>query len=394
MNERNNNESRNGGRNENAAVDMVATAQAVQQAGDAWRGPGAVKLIAPAMVNLFLGIGARREDGYHEAVSFLHAIALHDVLYLRRAAGRPSAGEVGAQAAAAAGTSVPRGTAGASAARDAAGTSAARDAAGTSDAADDATALAGPAHNVSVRMECIAREGLAPLPVAASENIVFRAIDALAHEVGRTEPDFLEVRLEKHIPHQAGLGGGSSDAAAALLGMARLWEIGPDDPALERVAHRLGSDVAFFLQGGCACFEGTGERFAHALEPMKRSLVLVRPVKGVSTAEAYRMFDEAPLPIDEGCLQQAKQAACASDVPLFNNLASASERLMPELDEVKAWLQSQPGVEGVLLCGSGSTTFAVVNGVNEACRLTAAAQARGWWARSTTFGSLRAAIVP
>ena len=102
--------------------------------------------------------------------------------------------------------------------------------------------------------------------------------------------------------------------------------------------------------------------FAHALEPMKRSLVLVRPVKGVSTAEAYRMFHEAPLPIDEGCLQQAKQAACASDVPLYNNLASASERLMPELDEVKAWLQSQPGVEGVLLCGSGSTTFAVVNG--------------------------------
>ena len=56
---------------------------------------------------------------------------------------------------------------------------------------------------------------------------------------------------------------------------------------------------------------------------------------------------------------------------------------MPELDEVKAWLQSQPGVEGVLLCGSGSTTFAMVNGVNEACRLTAAAQAKGWWARST-----------
>ena len=123
MNERNN-ESRNGGRNENDAVDLVATAQAVQQAGDAWRRPGTVKLVAPAKVNLFLGIGSRREDGYHEAVSILHAIALHDVLYLRRAAGRPSAGEVGAQAAAAAGTSVPRGTAGASAARDAAGTSA------------------------------------------------------------------------------------------------------------------------------------------------------------------------------------------------------------------------------------------------------------------------------
>ena len=80
MNERNN-ESRNGGRNENDAVDLVATAQAVQQAGDAWRRPGTVKLVAPAKVNLFLGIGSRREDGYHEAVSILHAIALHDVLH-------------------------------------------------------------------------------------------------------------------------------------------------------------------------------------------------------------------------------------------------------------------------------------------------------------------------
>ena len=117
-------------------------------------------------------------------------------------------------------------------------------------------------------MECIAREGLAPLPVAASENIVFRAIDALAHEVGRTEPDFLEVRLEKHIPHQAGLGGGSSDAAAALLGAARL--VG-DRPRRSRVgarrAHRLGSDVAFFLHGGCACFDGDGG----ARSPMRSS---------------------------------------------------------------------------------------------------------------------------
>ena len=238
MNERNN-ESRNGGRNENDAVDLVATAQAVQQAGDAWRRPGTVKLVAPAKVNLFLGIGSRREDGYHEAVSILHAIALHDVLYLRRATA-------------------------------------------PADSGDEAVALAGPAHNISVRVECIAREGLAPLSVAASENIVFRAIDALAHEVGRTEPDFLEVRLEKHIPHQAGLGGGSSDAAAALLGAARLWGMALDDPVLERVAHRLGSDVAFFLHGGCAYFDATGERFDHALEPMKRSLVLVRPVKGVS----------------------------------------------------------------------------------------------------------------
>ena len=142
MNERNN-ESRNGGRNENDAVDLVATAQAVQQAGDAWRRPGTVKLVAPAKVNLFLGIGSRREDGYHEAVSILHAIALHDVLYLRRATA-------------------------------------------PADSGDEAVALAGPAHNISVRVECIAREGLAPLSVAASENIVFRATRGPMREAARS----------------------------------------------------------------------------------------------------------------------------------------------------------------------------------------------------------------
>ena len=67
------------------AVDMVATARAVQQEADGWGGPGVLKLIAPAKVNLFLGIGPRRSDDYHEATSILHAIALHDVLYVRRA---------------------------------------------------------------------------------------------------------------------------------------------------------------------------------------------------------------------------------------------------------------------------------------------------------------------
>ena len=334
------------------AVDMVATARAVQQEADGWGGPGLLKLIAPAKVNLFLGIGPRRSDDYHEATSILHAIALHDVLYVRRAP-------------------TPERLAGAGEA-----------------------ALAGPVGNVRVGIECIAREGLEPLPVPAAENIVFRAVDALACELGREDEGAVEIRLEKHIPYQAGLGGGSSDAAAALLGMAHVWGVAPDDPVLERVARRLGSDVAFFLHGGCACFGGAGERFDHALAPMKKSLVLVKPTEGMSTAAAYRSFDEDPRRVDEDALAKARQAACALDVPLFNNLAPASERLMPELEDVKAWVQAQPGVEDALLCGSGSTTFAVVESLNAACRLTAAAQAKGWWARSTTFGSLRAALVP
>ncbi len=344
------------------AVDMVATARAVQQTSDRWQASGALKLIAPAKVNLFLGIGSRRDDGYHEATNVMHAITLHDVLYLRRAPASPVSAD---------GTGTDGDTAGAA-----------------------TTAFAGPSRNVRVDVECLACEGLAPLSVPAEENIVFKAVDALARELGRDAEDAVEIRLEKHIPHQAGLGGGSSDAAAALLGMARLWGVSADDPALERVAHRLGSDVAVFLHGECACFGGTGERFDRELAPTKGSLVLIKPAKGVSTAAAYGAFDEDPQAIDQNMLAAVRGAACAAEVPLCNNLAAASGRLMPELEDVRAWAFARPETRDVLLCGSGSATFALVDSLSDACRLAAAAQAKGWWARSTTFGSLKAALVP
>ena len=340
---------------EGPAVDMVATARSVQEASASWQDPSALKIAAPAKVNLFLGIGGRRDDGYHEAVSVLHAVALHDVLYMRRTSSEAipeSAFEAGE------------------------------------------AALAGSQKNIAVRLALASCEGLDPLPVACAENIVFRAVNALACELGITKPDSLEMRLEKHIPHQAGLGGGSSDAAAALLGAAKFWGVAPGDPAVERVARTLGSDVAFFLHGGCAYFDGAGERFVRALEPMKCALVLIKPASGVSTAAAYQTYDKDPMPVDERDLRQAETAVCAADVPLFNNLTAASERLLPELSAVREWAQSQPGVTDVLLCGSGSATFAMVDDFGRACRLSAAAQARGFWARTTLLGSLRVAIVP
>lgn len=337
------------------AVDMVATARSVQEASLAWTGPASLRIVAPAKVNLFLGIGARRADGYHEAASVLHAVALHDVLYMRREKGGKIADSV-------------------------------------FDAGE--AALAGPQKNIAVRVALAPCEGIAPLPVGCADNIVFRAVDAFACELGIEEPDALEIRLEKHIPHQAGLGGGSSDAAAALLGVAKLWGAASDEPALEKVARSLGSDVAFFLHGGCAYFEGTGDEFVRTLEPMKGSLVLVKPEAGVSTAAAYRAYDEEPEAVGADAMTCAKSAGSAVDVALFNNLAAASERLVPELAEVRSWLREQPGVNDALLCGSGSATFAMVDDFATACRISAAAQARGWWARATLFASLRAAIIP
>ena len=221
------------------AVDMLAVARIAQGVDIAgFAGPDAVKLVAPAKVNLFLDIGAKRADGYHEAVSIMHALMLHDVLRMKLAPGR---GE-----------------------------------------------------GLSVDLSCVAREGLAMLDVPVESNIVAKAVRLLAEKLERTADETVVACLEKHIPAEAGLGGGSSDAAAALLGAAHLWGVPADDPRIEEAARSLGADVAFFLHGGCACFTGVGDAFDHALAPMNGNVVLVKPEGGVSTAAAYRAFDEHP----------------------------------------------------------------------------------------------------
>ncbi len=328
--------------NERPKVDMFAAAREAQQRDEvAWGGSrgGSIKLLAPAKVNLFLGIGARRDDGYHEAETVLHALNLHDVLHMKRMPGVE--GEDG----------------------------------------------------LSVRVSMIPCEGLEVPDLPSEQNIAHRAIMRLAQRIGYDQHETIDVRIEKHIPAQGGLGGGSSDAAAALLGAAHFWGLTSDDPEIEEIAHGLGSDVAFFLRGGCARFSGTGEVFEKKLAPFKENVVLVKPDAGISTAVAYRTFDAHPQPIAEDAARVMRDAEHAADVPLFNNLAPASEEMLPLLADVRAWLAEQPGVKGTLLCGSGATTFAQCESFDAACRLSAAARNQGWWARATAFGSLRAALV-
>ena len=317
-------------------VDITADAVALQER-DEFRAQGWTKLIAPAKVNLHLAIGARRENGYHEAITIMHAVNLHDVVYLR-------------------------------------------------DKLPDAEQPTTP----SVRM--ISCGDVEAPDLASEDNIASKAILTLAELTGRADAG-VEVRIEKNIPAQGGLGGGSSDAAAVLVGTAHLWGLQPDDPRIEETARRLGSDVAFFLHGGCSCYEGTGEVFVRSLEPSKQAVALVKPDGGVSTAEAYRTFDWAPLPIPDDIAENARTAQRAEDVRLFNNLAPASESIMPQLAEVRSWLCASEGVEDALLCGSGATTFAVCGDFATACRVVAEARKRGLWARTTSFGSVRAMVV-
>lgn len=335
-------------------VDMFAVARVAQDIdAAAFRSPGAVRVIAPAKVNLFLDIGEVRPDGYHEATSIMHALLLHDVLHMKLApADSPAL------------------------------------------ATAPAAAPAPHKSGLTVHLTSRACSGTTPLDVPPEDNIITKAIRHLAQLIGRDVNETMVVHVEKHIPAQAGLGGGSADAAAALVGAAQLWRLAPDDPRIEQAARALGADVAFFLYGGCACFSGVGDVFEHALAPMSSPVALIKPKGGVSTAAAYRTFDANPQLIAPADRATALAARCAQDVPLCNNLVAASEQLLPVLAEVRAWASAHPDVQAELMSGSGSAVFAVCPTFEAAARVAAQAQALGWWARATMFGPARAAIAP
>jgi len=185
-------------------VDMLGAARDAKWSALAFMGPGSVRAMAPAKVNLFLGVGERRADGRHEVLTVMHAIALHDTLHVQV---RPA------------------------------------DQAPDGDDLPSHAAVGGPACNLRVTVD-VTDKGAGGVPdIPACENIVFRAADLLASALGQDAPCAIDVRLEKAIPHQAGLGGGSSDAAAMLLALARAWGLAADDGRLEEAAAALGAGV-------------------------------------------------------------------------------------------------------------------------------------------------------
>ena len=207
----------NAQRNREAEVNLLAAAREAQWSAAAFMGPNTMKLVSPAKVNLLLAIGARREDGYHDADTIMHALALHDTLYLR--AEGVSADELAKR--------VAEGGARAD------------------------VAVGGPADNLVMTIDLADRTGQ-DLAVPAADNLAFKAADRLSRAVGRDLPEAIQLRIEKHIPAQGGLGGGSSNAAAVLVGLAKAWDLAADDERVADVARSLGADVAFFLHGGCA----------------------------------------------------------------------------------------------------------------------------------------------
>ncbi|WP_041430144.1 4-(cytidine 5'-diphospho)-2-C-methyl-D-erythritol kinase [Synechococcus sp. PCC 7502] len=209
-------------------------------------------------------------------------------------------------------------------------------------------------------------------------NLVHKAAKLLQN----LYPDFggVEIFITKNIPVGAGLAGGSSDAAAVLVGIDRLWNLGLTQGELQELAAQLGSDVPFCIGGGTVLAVGRGEVLS-PLPPLENlALVICKPRNlGISTAWAYNTFRAQGLLATKTPHSHSSQilAAIASRDEsshhqiarlLYNDLERVVLPTYPQIAELKKQLQAQESL-GVLMSGSGSTVFAIARNLESAQRI-------------------------
>jgi 4-diphosphocytidyl-2-C-methyl-D-erythritol kinase len=221
------------------------------------------------------------------------------------------------------------------------------------------------------------------LAVPPEKNIVFKAVSLFRERSGFTRG--LRVSIDKRIPLGAGLGGGSSDAAAALLALNTLSGAGLSAAALEALAQRLGSDVPFFLKGGVAWVSGRGERIQPVDAPRGLSVVLVNPGFASNTGEAFGLLDKAR--------EEKKLKTLADDMSaehLISALKEEPARWPYRNDFLPVFLAAGKVVYGKILAGlrelgadfcalsgSGSTCFGIFRDEGAASRAVEALRAAG-----------------
>jgi 4-diphosphocytidyl-2-C-methyl-D-erythritol kinase len=195
------------------------------------------------------------------------------------------------------------------------------------------------------------------LPVGG-DNLVVMAAERLRASVGSLRG--ARIVLEKAIPAESGLAGGSSDAAATLVALDRLWDLQLPRERLLALGAEIGSDVAFFIHGPAAVCRGRGERVEPVLLKETYHFVLVRPPVGISTANVYRKVvpPEEPRPIRPTLLALSHGGMAELGRSLFNRLQPVAEAFSPELARVRDALASLgPLLNGSLMSGSGSAYF-------------------------------------
>ena len=222
----------------------------------------------------------------------------------------------------------------------------------------------------------------ADLPIGRA-NLAYKAAALLMESTGVR--DGIHISLEKRIPIAGGLGGGSSNAAAVLAGVNRLYGLGCTREHLLVLATRLGSDVAFFLSESLSLATGRGEVLT-PLEPWPPQwLVLANPGIPISTAWAYREVSSKLTEWDRRATIQPLIATGLVWPPVwaFNRLESVILPHRPEVETLKALLRDGGGVP-VLMSGSGASVFAVVPDAASGQALAARARASGAFAVAVT----------
>jgi len=192
-------------------------------------------------------------------------------------------------------------------------------------------------------------------------NLVLKAAKALRQRSGT--PHGAKIYLEKQIPSPGGLGGGSSNAAAALIGLSRLWNIGMSREDVLEIGGTLGSDVPFFFYGGTALGTGRGEHIEPLDDILEECLLIVTPNVRVSTRTAFERIDgrnltnESPKRILQNCRFDAKSFDLRHTA-LKNDFEASVFDAEPEIKRVKETLLGHGAVRA-MLSGSGASVFAV-----------------------------------
>jgi 4-diphosphocytidyl-2-C-methyl-D-erythritol kinase len=211
-------------------------------------------------------------------------------------------------------------------------------------------------------------------------NLVYKAAARLRGEAGINRGAHIEI--EKRIPVAGGLGGGSSNAAATLIGLARLWQINIDERAMIEIAALLGSDVPFFLMGGTALGVGRGEEVYPLEDTECDYLVLANPGIAVSTAAAYEKLSRLTRSEAARIIPFSLMAAKAiRDLPLRaqNDFEEVVLIAHAEIGRLRTQL-TEAGAVRALMSGSGATVFGVFDNLEASERAIKELRAAGIWA--------------
>lgn len=204
-------------------------------------------------------------------------------------------------------------------------------------------------------------ESSSPFIPTDSDNLVYKAAALLQKRCGVTEG--VSIYIEKKIPVAAGLAGGSSDAAAALRGLNRLWRLGLSADELSELGAEIGSDVPFCLYGGTALVTGRGEKVTPLRTPPPCWVVLAKPPISVSTKEVFQSLSLADItrrPKTAEMVEAIEQHHYKTMCRLTRNvLEQVTMKLYPEVALYKQ-MTARFGADAVLMCGSGPTVFALM----------------------------------